>query len=176
MTIINPTQYKPNDAWIIARLDSIIFVKDESADVYVLMDVATGHAFPPLAFLGDFPSEKEFTAFFKRARKDAKYWPKTLFLGKEDPAEAILKVIAEETGFTLTVLPISYLAPILLPLKESFDRFQAGKAKNEPAPKTIRFLIFAFAGILFTYGDSKYIPVAVRVESELAFEELWTSN
>lgn len=131
---VNPAQFKPNEAWIVARLDSILFVRDEPADIYILMDVATGYAFPPFSFLGELPSGKEFKAFFKRARKDAKTWPKTLFLGKEDPAEELLRPIAEEIGATLSIVPTTYLNPILQPLRESFDRFQARKVTATPDP------------------------------------------
>ena len=120
----------PNEAWIVARLDSIIFIKDEPADIYALMDVATGHAFPPLPFLGQLPSEKEFQAFFKRARKSAKTWPKTLYVGKEDPAELQIKTLTAEYGISLEIVPTTQIDPILQPLRKGFDRFQSGRSRD----------------------------------------------
>ncbi len=131
---INPAQFKPNEAWVISRLKSILFVKNEPVDIYILMDAATGYAFPPLTFLGELPSAKEFQAYFKRARKNVKTWPKTLYLGKEDPAEALLKPIAEEIGATFSMVPTTHLNPILQPLRESYDRFQTGQGKSDLDP------------------------------------------
>lgn len=135
---LTPAQFETNQAWIVARLDSMLFVKDEPVDVYVLVDAASTYVFGQIVYLGSTPSRQEFKALFKRARKKGKGWPTKLYIPKEDPAEDMLKGIASGSGITPETIPLPYLDPILGPLKESFAQFQSGKEQpSEPSEDLI---------------------------------------
>src|SRR5262249_48344158 len=124
---LTPAQFQVNEAWIVTRLDSMLFVKEEPVDIYVLVDAASTYVLEQVVYLGDVPSRQEFKALFKRARKKSKGWPAKLYIPKEDPGEDVLKAIAIESGVTPEIIPLPYLDPILGPLRESFARFQSGK-------------------------------------------------
>ena len=135
---LTPNQFEVNEAWIITRLDSVLFVKSEPADVYVLMDAASTYVLGQIVYLGNLPSRQEFKALFKRARKQSKKWPKKLYIPKEDPAESVLKGIAAEGGAVAEVIPLPYLDLILGPLRKCFTQFLSGKEAPPTEPKAER--------------------------------------
>ena len=126
---LTPDQFEINETWIVARMHTVMFVQNEPADIYVLLDAASTYLLGNLAYLGEAPSRHEFTDLFKRARKQSKRWPKKLLITREDPAEDVLKEIAAEFGIVPEVIPLPYLDPILGPLNESFAQFRSGKQR-----------------------------------------------
>lgn len=138
--------FEVNEAWIVCRLDSLLFVNDDPVDIYVLLDAASQFAFGHIAYLGDGPNLQEFKALFKRAHKQSKKWPKKLLIPKEDPFEIMLKEIAAAHGIISEMVPLPYLDPILDPLRKSFDQFQSGRApdlrkRNDPELESAKTLI-----------------------------------
>jgi hypothetical protein len=134
---LTPDQFEVNEAWIVARMHTVMFVKNEPADIYVLVDAASSYVLGHLVYLAEAPSRQEFTDLFKQARKQSNGWPKRLLITSEDPGEDVLKAIAADLGIVPEVIPLPYLDPILGPLNESFARFRSGKkprvaASGEP--------------------------------------------
>src|SRR5262249_22705301 len=111
-------------------MHTVMFVKNEPADIYVLVDAASTYVLGHLVYLAEAPSPQEFTDLFKQARKQSKRWPKRVLITSEDPVEEVLKAIAANLGIVPEVIPLPYLDPILGPLNESFARFRSGK--NRP--------------------------------------------
>jgi len=126
---LTPDQFDVNEAWIVARMHTVMFVQNEPADIYVLLDAASTYLLGHLAYLGEAPSRQELADLFKHARKQSKRWPKKLLIPREDPVEDILKGIAADFGIVPEVIPLPYLDPILGPLNESFARFRSGKQR-----------------------------------------------
>jgi len=124
---LTPDQFEVNEVWIVARMHTVMFIQNEPADIYVLLDAASSYVLGHLAYLGEAPSRQQLTDLFKRARKQSKRWPKKLLITREDPVEDILKGIAADFGIIPEVIPLPYLDPILGPLNESFARFHSGK-------------------------------------------------
>src|SRR5260370_12321836 len=116
-------------------MHTVIFVKNEPADIYVLLDAASSYLLGHLAYLGEAPSRPELTDLFKSARKQSKRWPKKLIITREDPVEDTLKGIAADFGIAPEVVPLPYLDLFLRPLNESFARFRSGKKRPFPESK-----------------------------------------
>ncbi len=113
----------------------MMFVKNEPADIYVLLDAASTYLLGHLLYLGEAPSRRELTDLFKQARKQSKRWPKKLLITSEDPVEDLLKAIAADLGIVPEVIPLPYLDLILGPLNESFARFRSGKKEPVADPE-----------------------------------------
>jgi len=69
---LTPDQFEVNEAWIVARMHTVMFVKNEPADIYVLVDAASTYVLGHLVYLAEAPSPQEFTDLFKQARKQSK--------------------------------------------------------------------------------------------------------
>src|SRR6266852_2294763 len=110
-------------------MHTVIFVKNEPADIYVLLDAASSYLLGHLAYLGEAPSRPELTDLFKKARKQSKRWPKKLIISREDPVEDTLKGIAAAFGNAPNVTPLPHLDLFLHPINDSSARFRSRKKR-----------------------------------------------
>jgi hypothetical protein len=112
--------FKENDAWLVFRVD--IQVKNESADVYLLMDLPKGIILNQEISLGEGLSPKQVEAFLKNGKIKKGNFPKRLLLAKGDPTESVLLQAASEFGMTLDTVPTSQLEELTAPFKEDFGK------------------------------------------------------
>ncbi len=121
-------QFRVNEAWIACRLRTLDTVAGEPFDIYVLLDAASGYIFGHLLALGEVPSAKETQALFKKAHKAKRQWPTKLIATKLDPALTLFRAQADAAGFSLEVVPTTYLEDIVRPIQESYDGFRRAGA------------------------------------------------
>jgi TolA-binding protein len=128
-------QFQVNQAWVLFKLDSLVFVGGQPIDIYVLMDAASEYIFGQLLVLEDVPDEMETQELFKKAFKIKKKWPQKLLLVKGDPAETLFVEQAEKRKIKVEIVPLSYLEPLIEPAKQSFEKFSKGhRADATSAP------------------------------------------
>ena len=123
MKKLNPDEFEVNEAWIAVKInDSYMLVKNEPYDVYVLMDAAStfvfGHALSKAE--DGAPPSRDVETLFKTAWKAKRQWPEKLIIPEEDPAEMMFRMQAKKNNLAFETVPLSKLAPIVGPLKESF--------------------------------------------------------
>lgn len=121
--MLTPDDFEVNEAWIAVRVnDSYMLVQGEPYDVYVLMDAAStfvfGHALSKAE--DGAPPRRDVEALFKTAWKAKRQWPEKLVVPEDDPAESVFRMQAEKNELVFETVPLSELAPIVGPLKESF--------------------------------------------------------
>ena len=121
--MLQHSQFKLNEAWILARIDIPLFFADKVADMYVLLDACSGFVFGQLVYENQLPSAAEFSALLKRARKTKMSWPKKIFIPKDDPAIEIMQPIVNHVHLTLEIIPAPHLEKILDPVSEGLRKF-----------------------------------------------------
>ena len=84
-------QFKPNEAWLIFRLNSFIRVNDKPADIYMLIDLASAYVFGQLTVTAELPDLMELYRLMKDAYTLMKSWPEVFFCASNDPAEDIFR-------------------------------------------------------------------------------------
>ena len=121
--MLTPDQFRVTEAWIALRVnESLLFVKDEPYDIYVLMDAASayvlGHVLSRV--VDEAPHEKDVEGLFKKAWEAKNQWAEKLILTENSIAEDVFRTQAEKNGLSVKIVPLSDLEPIVGPLKESF--------------------------------------------------------
>ncbi|HET9233038.1 MAG TPA: tetratricopeptide repeat protein, partial [Candidatus Eisenbacteria bacterium] len=71
-------------------------------------------------------------ALFEKAYNAKRAWPTKLIAEKLDPALEIFRAQADAAGFSLEVVPTTYLEEIVRPIQESYDAFRANGAPLAP--------------------------------------------
>lgn len=125
---IQHKQFRVNEAWIACRLQTFDTVAGDPADLYVLLDAASGYVFGHLLVVDEVPSAREAQELFKKAYEMKRQWPTKLIAPKLDPALGIFQAQADAAGFSLEVVPTPYLEDIVRPIQESYDTFMANGA------------------------------------------------
>ena len=129
---IQHDQFRVNEAWIACRLKTLDTVAGDPVDLYILLDAASGYVFGHLLVLDEVPSARETRALFKKAYKEKYQWPTKLIATKLDPALEIFRAQADAAGFSLEVVPTTYLEDIILPIQEGYDAFRANGTSVVP--------------------------------------------
>jgi tetratricopeptide (TPR) repeat protein len=83
--------------------------------------------------LEEAPSAQETQALFQKAYKAKRTWPTKLIAEKLDPALEIFQAQADAAGFSLEVVPTTYLEDIVRPIQQSYDGFMANGANRAPS-------------------------------------------
>jgi hypothetical protein len=129
--MLTPDQFKVNEAWIAVRMnEEFLFVKDEPYDIYALVDAASayvlGHVLSKV--VDESPHDKDVEALFKKAWEAKNQWAEKLIVTENSIAEGVFRTQAEKNGLSVKIVPLSYLEPIIGPLKESFASDHIGNA------------------------------------------------
>jgi tetratricopeptide (TPR) repeat protein len=112
--------FKENDAWLVFRVDTQ--VKNESVDVYLLMDLPKGIILVHEISIGEGLSPSQAEEFLKKGKSKKGNFPKRLILAKGDPAESVLLQAANAFGMALDTVPASQLEGLTAPLKKDFGK------------------------------------------------------
>lgn len=115
----HPSDFTPNDAWLIFRLDTQ--VKDQPVDIYVVMDLPS----TMILTLDTIETElfqKQADKLLREAKVKSNRKPRRLILGKGDPAEPALSNAAKKMGISFESVPSAYLEDLTAPVKEEFGK------------------------------------------------------
>jgi hypothetical protein len=99
-----------------------LLVKDESYDIYVLMDAASCYVLGHLLsrVVDESPQEKDVRDLFQAAFRAKNPWANILILTGNAPADDVFRRRAEQEGLPVKTVGLSDLEPISGPLKASF--------------------------------------------------------
>ena len=127
--MLTPDQFRVNEAWIAIRVnETFLFVKDEPYDIYVLIDAASayvlGHVLSRV--VDEAPHESDIEVLFNQAWEAKNQWAEQLVVAENSKAEDVFRTQAEKIGFSVRIVSLSELEPIVGPLKESFASASMG--------------------------------------------------
>lgn len=129
--MLTPDQFRVNEVWIVLRVnEEFLFVKDEPYDIYVLMDAASAYVLGHILsrVIDGAPLKRDVEALFTKAWEAKNQWAKQLIVTEESIAQDVFRTQAEKNGFSVKVVPIAELEPIIGSLKESFASGFMGNA------------------------------------------------
>ncbi len=113
--------FEPMDAWLAFRMN--VVVRDGSAGVYFLLDVASNYIFGNVMTEDELPDSTEIDALLDNAFSTKNSWPKKFLFPEDDPAEEIFMKWSEESGVPFELASLEDLENIIRPIKESFSQF-----------------------------------------------------
>ncbi len=122
MTKLSSNQFKPNEAWLVFKVDSVV-VQNQHVDVYFLMDIFSTYLFGQILVPQELPYSNEVAELMQNAFNIKSNWPKKLFFPEDNPAEEIFRKISEENRIRFNVIPLKSFRSIIAPIKKSFSQF-----------------------------------------------------
>jgi hypothetical protein len=122
--MLTPDQFEVNEAWIAIRVnEEFVFVKDDPYDIFVLLDAASAYVlgFIISSSVDESIDEKEVENLFNNAWKVKQQWAKKLIVADDSIVNGVFINEARKHKFEIETVPISSLATIVGPIKESFS-------------------------------------------------------
>lgn len=117
-------QFKPNEAWLIFRMDACIRVEGNPADVYIMMDMGSSYIFGQIIVTENFPLEIDIHRLMKNAYSRKSEWPTAIFYTTDDTAEDMFRKFAEQKKIIFKTEPASAFTAITDPVTKSFYHYQ----------------------------------------------------
>ena len=114
MTKLSSDQFKPNEAWLVFQVDSV--VQNQHVDIYFLMDISSTYLFGQILVPQELPDSNEVAELMQNAFNTKYSWPKKLFFPKDNPAEEIFRKISEGNRIQFDVIPLTYFKSIIAPI------------------------------------------------------------
>lgn len=114
-------QFKPNEAWVVFRVDIEAEDQPQPVDIYILMDVFSSYVFGQVFASGELPDSEEVGNLMKHAFSMKNNWPRIFFFPKLDPAEQIFKAYCKKQGIPFKVEPLVCFENIIAHFKKSFS-------------------------------------------------------
>lgn len=113
--------FVPRSSWLIFRLDTQI--ADESADVYMVMELPSGELLNAEVTLAEGLPPKQLTALLQKAYAKKNYWPQNVMVVKGDPIEKLMTKLSLPVSLPVEAYPASAVEELIAPVKESFGEF-----------------------------------------------------
>jgi tetratricopeptide (TPR) repeat protein len=124
-------QFHPNEAWLVFRLQSFMQVKGKPADVYILIDLASGFVFGHIIVMGELPDVIEVYRLMKDAYTKMNAWPEMLFCMSNDPVEELFRNYAAEKNIPFRTEPLDSFNEITAPVKQAFNGLSRSDAPED---------------------------------------------
>jgi len=125
--MLQPNQFKVNEAWIVFKLNDQPIHTDQDGDFnfFALIDAASCFILSssPVSAKSDEPSKLESRRLLKQGKAHKKKGPKKLFVPSEQPA-TLLADEAKRLSISVVYIPEDQLLPIIGEAREGFrERF-----------------------------------------------------
>jgi len=125
-------QFKPNEAWLIFRIDALIRIQDTPADMYILMDIGSSYIFGQIIITDKAPLEIDIHRLMKNAYSQKNEWPSAIYYTANDPFDEMFRKFAEQKKISFKIEPASAFNNITDPVKKSFYHYLKNGESIEP--------------------------------------------
>ena len=127
------------------RLNSMLYVAEKPADIYVLMDAASAYIFGHIIAMGEEPAMEEVERALIGAWQLNEGWPTKILWATGDPIGGVLPQVAQKHGIACADYPSSYFTMIARPVQASFDeKFGFPSINRHPRQRELKAEIAAF--------------------------------